>query len=112
MQTTTICDIEIITQHNSLTLINLINGAVFRFDAVENLTMYKDTFGNTMQNKFGIITINNVVCKLTTEGDNIKFEDGTTIALLFSKDIQEIAEKTFYEKGQPHIYDFIELNFK
>ena len=65
-----------------------------------------------MQNKFGIININNVVWKVTTVGDNIKFENGTTIALLFSKDIQEVAQETFYEKGQPHIYDFIELKFK
>ena len=74
--------------------------------------MYKDSFGNTMQNKFGTITINNVVCKLTTVGDNIKFENGTSIVLLTTKDILEIAERTFYEKGQPQIYDFIELKFK
>jgi hypothetical protein len=112
MQTTTICDIEIITQHNALTLVNLISGAMFRFNQKENLTMYKDSFGNTMQNKFGTITINNVVCKLTTVGDNIKFENGTSIVLLTTKDILEIAERTFYEKGQPQIYDFIELKFK
>ena len=112
MQTTTICDIEIITQHNALTLVNLISGAMFRFNQKENLTMYKDSFGNTMQNQFGTITINNVVCKLTTVGDNIKFENGTSIVLLTTKDILEIAERTFYEKGQPQIYDFIELKFK
>ena len=112
MQTTTICDIEIITQHNALILVNLINGAMFRFNSIENFTMYIDTFGNTMQNKFGIITINNVVCKLTTQGDNIKFENGTSIVLLSTKDILEIAERTFYEKGQPHFYDFIKLKFK
>lgn len=112
MQTNTISDIEIITQQNALTLVNLINGAIFQFNPKENLTMFKDSFGNTMQNQFGTITINNVVCKLTTEGDNIKFEDGTTIALLSTKDIRELAERTFYEKGQPQIYDFIELKFK
>jgi hypothetical protein len=112
MQTTTFCDIEIIIQHNALTLVNLISGAVFRYNSKENLTMYKDSFGNTMQNQFGTITVNNVDCKLTTVGDTIKFENGTSIVLLKTKDILEIAEKTFYEKGQPHIYDFIELNFK
>ena len=112
MQTTTICDIEIITLENTLTMVNLINGAIFRFNSLENFTMYKDSFGNTMQNQFGTITINNVVCKLTTQGDNIKFENGTSIVLLTTKDILEIAERTFYEKGQPQIYDFIELKFK
>ena len=112
MQTKTISNIEIITHHNTLTLVNLINGAIFRFNPKENLTMFKDSFGNTMQNKFGTITINNLVYKLTTEGENIKFEDGTTIVLLSTKDIREIEEKTFYENGQLHIYDFIELKFK
>jgi hypothetical protein len=85
---------------------------MFRFNPKENLTIYKDSFGNTMQNKFGVITVNDVNCKLTTVGDNIKFENGTSIVLLTTKDILEIAENTFYEKGQPQIYDFIELKFK
>ena len=112
MQTKTISDIEIITQHDFITLINLINGSVFRFSPKENFITFRDSFGNTMQNQFGTITVNNVIYKLTTEGDNIKFEDGTTIALLSNKDIRELAQNTFYEKGQPHIYDFMELKFK
>jgi hypothetical protein len=48
---------------------------------------------------------------LTKIGETINFKDGTIMAYLSTKDLQELAEKTFYEDGQTRIYDFVNHKF-
>jgi hypothetical protein len=49
--------------------------------------------------------------ELSQIGETINFKDGKIIAYLSTKDVQELAQKTFYEEGQTRIYDFMNHEF-
>jgi hypothetical protein len=48
---------------------------------------------------------------LTQIGETINFKDGKIMAYLSTKDLQELAQKTFYDGKQTCIYDFINSEF-
>jgi hypothetical protein len=107
----TIDDITIMGSKDSFMLNNTKNRAHISFDAERNSIHFRDSFGNSMRNHPFTVAINLQVFKLTTLGQTISGTDGSVIAFLSTNDVQELAEKTFYEEGQTRIYDFINQKF-
>lgn len=107
----TIDGITIMGNINSFTLNNSINQSTFRFNAQSGSASFMDSIGNTIQNHPSTISINFEVFKLTEVGQTINASNGNVIAYLSSKDVQELAQKTFYEDGQTRIYDFMNQSF-
>ena len=98
---------------------NSINGAFFTVNtseyAEEEYTVfYRDPFGNSMVNIRGLkVTINKTEPILLPEyGSFLGFSNNTSITSLSMKDIQEIANKTFYLDNQKNIVDFQKLTIK
>ncbi|MCV9926619.1 hypothetical protein OIU83_03110 [Flavobacterium sp. LS1R49] len=107
----TVVEINIILNTNSLILINNKNKARFYYDLITQRMSFDDSNENKIQNYSATISINFEVFNLTHVGQTINRNDGSMIAYLRDKDIQELAEKTFYEDEQMHIYDFMNLKF-
>lgn len=107
----TIDGITIVGEVNSFILNNSKNQSTFRFNAESGNTSFRDSIGNTIQNHSSTISIDFEVFHLTEVGQTINAGDGNVIAYLSSKDVQELAEKTFYEDGQTRIYDFMNQSF-
>jgi hypothetical protein len=107
----TIEGITIIINNNTLMLTNGKNRAHFRYDSKDVSVSFRDSNGNMVQNYGSTISINFEVFKLTHLGQTINMNDGSVIACLCDKDVQELAEKTFYEEKQMRIYDFMNLKF-
>jgi hypothetical protein len=76
----------------------------------ESITFH-DLVGNIIQNYSSTIRINFEVFHLTVVGQTININNGSMIAYLSTNDVQKLAENTFYEQGQTHVYDFINLKF-
>jgi len=68
---------------------------------------YSDQFGNSMINHRAAILVDGKSYSLKKMRDEITRKDGSIIILLPTKEIQEIANKTFYEEGQFHAIDFL-----
>jgi hypothetical protein len=107
----TVEGITIIINNDSLMLTNNKNRAHFCYDSKDGSVRFDDSNGNIVQNHYSTISINSEVFKLTHEGQTINMKDGSMIAYLCDKDVQELAEKTFYKDGQMCIYDFMNLKF-
>jgi hypothetical protein len=107
----TIDGITIIGNVNFFTLNNSKNQSTFNFNAKSGSASFRDSIGNTIQNHPATISINFEVFKLTEVGQTINRSNGKVIAYLSSKDVQELAEKNFYEDGQTRIYDFMNQSF-
>jgi hypothetical protein len=107
----TIDDITFMGSQASFTLRNDKNNAFISYNVEKGNIQFRDSVGNTMQNFGSTISINFKVFKLATVGETIRSSDGTIIAYLSSNDVQELAHKTFYEEGQTHVFDFVNLKF-
>ncbi|TRX34213.1 hypothetical protein FNW52_14365 [Flavobacterium sp. ZT3R18] len=107
----TVEETTIIINNNTLMLTNGKNRARFRYDSKDGSVSFSDSNGNMVQNYGSTISINFEVFKLTHLGQTINRNDGTMIACLRDKDIQELAEKTFFDEGQLRVYDFMNLKF-
>jgi hypothetical protein len=107
----TIDDITFIGNQASFTLRNGKNNAFINCNAEKGNIQFRDAVGNTIQNYGSTISINFEVFKLTAVGETIGSNDGTIIAYLSTNDVQELAQKTFYEEGQTQIFDFMSLVF-
>ncbi|MFZ0596616.1 MAG: hypothetical protein WAM46_06515 [Flavobacterium sp.] len=68
---------------------------------------YDDTLENYMTSSPQHIRINFEPFVLKNYGDEIRKSDGTRMIMLPKKEIQEIANKTFYADGQFHAIDFL-----
>ncbi len=109
----TIDDITFMGDENSFMLSNIKNSAHFSFNAEKGTVSFQDPFENIVQNQPSTIRINSEIFKLEREGQIINLKNDTiiTIAYLSGKDVEELAEKNFYEEGQIRIYDFINKQF-
>jgi hypothetical protein len=107
----TIDNITIIGNEKSFSLENNLNQARANYNAENGIFHFSDPFGNLIQNNSCVILINFEEFKLTKLGQTINRDNGTIIAYLSSVDVQELAEKTFYEEGQNRVYDFINHKF-
>ncbi|MDQ6471651.1 hypothetical protein RB619_13425 [Flavobacterium sp. LHD-80] len=97
----------IITQEkeNIINFFNKKNDAYFGLygDGIQ----YTDPFGNTMLNHRTAISVDGKSYSLKKVCDEIRRKDGSIIILLTTKEIQEIANKTFYEEEQVRPVDFL-----
>lgn len=96
---------------NYFVLNNSENQSYFNFNTESGSACFRDSNGNIIQNHSATIRINFDVFNLRELGQTINLRDGSVIAYLSSNDVMELAEKTFYEEGQTHIYDFINQKF-
>lgn len=95
---------------NKLTQAKFIINRAVKFED-EVLVMYTDSFGNLMSNNKNLkLTVNkDQKIQFKNYRDQITLSNGMTVSILPMKDIQEIANKTFYVEEQKHVVDF--LNF-
>ncbi|MBS7230198.1 hypothetical protein KHA90_04100 [Flavobacterium psychroterrae] len=107
----TVEEITIVMNNDLLILTNRKNKSYFRYNLKDKQLIFRDSNDNIIQNYSARISINFEVFYLTYEGQTINMSDGSMIAYLSYKDIQELAEKTFYEEGQKRVYDFVNLKF-
>lgn len=68
---------------------------------------YRDSFGNYMTSSPSHIRINFEHFELKEMGDEIRISDGTVMIMMPRKQIQEIANKTFYAEEQFHAINFL-----
>ena len=104
-------EINISGKEDFFTLNNTKNDAQVTISLEKGRITLNDSCGNTMQNYPSVTRINFEIFNLTEIGQTINRENGNIIAYLSSSDVQELAEKTFYEYGQTRVYDFINLKF-
>lgn len=107
----TTSEITIIDSEVTLMLHNKKNRALYTYNKEQNRISFNDSNGNKIFNYPVTISVNFKVFELTKIGEIISFKDGTIMAFLYTKDLQELAEKTFYEDGQTRIYDFVNHKF-
>lgn len=107
----TTSEITIIDSEVSLMLHNKKNGGLYTFNKLHNRISFSDSNGNKTFNYSVTISVNFKVFELTQIGETLNFKDGTIMAFLSTKDVQELAQKTFYEEGQTRIYTFIDNTF-
>jgi hypothetical protein len=107
----TTSEITIIDNNVTLMLRNNKNGGLYTCNKGQNRISFNDSNGNKTFNYPVTISVNFKVFKLTEIGETINFKDGKIMAYLSTKDIQELAEETFYQEEQTRIYDFINQTF-
>lgn len=107
----TIDKITIVGTKESFTLNNKKNQATVMFNEERNTLSFQDSYRNSMFNYPAIVRINSETFKLTNRGQTIRRSDGTISAYLSTNDVQELAQYAFYEEGQTHIFDFLNLTF-
>lgn len=106
MSIRTISDV-IIMGHNSPHCLYFNTKNKARFSINKSGFDYTDPFGNYMTSAATNIMINFKSFELNKMGDEIKKTDGTSLIMMPKEQIQEIANKTFYEEGQFHAIDFL-----
>ena len=82
------------------------NNAFFQISFPHQIISYCDSMGNTMVNKPLTIKTNYGSAMLKEIGSNAWNKDGETMVFLDTKDIQELATKTFFEPDQDPIINF------
>ncbi|WP_428230102.1 hypothetical protein [Flavobacterium sp.] len=87
----------------------IINRAIKFEDEV--LVMYTDSFGNLMSNnkKLKVVLNKDQEIQFKNYREQVTLKSGKTVSILPMKDIQEIANQTFYVDKQKHVVNF--LNF-
>ncbi|QLC66164.1 hypothetical protein LPB248_07680 [Flavobacterium sp. LPB0248] len=80
----------------------------------EILVTYTDSFGNFMSNNKNLkLTIGeNEIIQFKNYRDQYVLNNNLTVTTLPMKDIQEIANSTFYLDDQRHVVDFVNLIIK
>jgi hypothetical protein len=107
----TTSEITIIDNDVTLMLYNKKNRALYTCNKEHNRISFSDSSGNKAFNYSVTISVNFKLFKLTQIGETINFKDGKIMAYLSTKDLQELAQKTFYDGKQTCIYDFINSEF-
>ncbi|TRX31907.1 hypothetical protein FNW52_18110 [Flavobacterium sp. ZT3R18] len=107
----TTSEITIIDNDVTLMLHNKKNRALYTCNKEQNRISFSDSNGNKTFNYSVTARVNFEIFELSQIGETINFKDGKIMAYLSTKDVQELAEKTFYEDGQTHIYDFLKHKF-
>jgi hypothetical protein len=106
MSIKTISGITIIGNSNeNYTFLNSKNSA--HFSIMKDNISYSDPFGNYMSSSSCSIRINSESFRLEKMGNAFKRYDGTMVIMIPKEQIQEIANKTFYEEGQFNAIDFL-----
>jgi len=82
------------------------NDAFFQVSFQHGIISYCDGMGNTMVNKPITIKTSDGSAMLKEKGSNVWSKNGETMAFLDTKDIQELATKTFFEPDQEPIINF------
>ena len=82
------------------------NNAFFQVSFTHGIISYYDSMGNTMVNKPITIKTSDGSAILKEKGSNAWNKNGETLAFFYTKDIQEIATKTFFEPDQEPIINF------
>jgi hypothetical protein len=99
-------EITIIDNDVTLLIHNKKNGGLYTYHKEQNRISFNDANGNKIYNYPLTISINFKEFELMEKGETINFTDDKIMAYLSTKEIQELAEKKFYEEGQIRIYDF------
>ena len=99
----TIDEINISGTEVFFTLKNAKNDAQVCINSTGGKITFNDSFGNIIQNYPSITQINFETFNLNVVGQTINRDNGNIIAYLSSIDVQELAEKTFYEWSNPCI---------
>ena len=107
----TIDEITVSGTEEFFSISNAKNNAQITVSLKNKRITYFDSFGNTIQNHPSVTRLNFEIFHITELGQTTSIKNGNIIAYLSSSDVQEIAEKTFYEYGQTRMYDFINLKF-
>lgn len=107
----TTSEITIIDNNVTLMLQNKKNRAFYTCNKEQNRISFSDSNGNKIFNYSVTARVNFEIFELSQIGETISFKDGKIMAYLSTKDVQELAEKTFYEDGQTRIYDFMNQKF-
>ncbi|MBS7231186.1 hypothetical protein KHA90_09120 [Flavobacterium psychroterrae] len=102
----TVEDVSIVINADLLVLTNKKNKCQFHYNSKSKRFFFQDSNDNIIQNYGATISINFKVYNLTFLRQTINMTNGSMIAYLIDKDIQELAERTFYEERQIRIYDF------
>jgi hypothetical protein len=82
------------------------NYAFMKISFPEKYISYRDSMGNIMVNYPTTIKTNEGYAPLPEMGRNAWSKDGDVMAFIATKDIQELATKTFFEPDQEPIIDF------
>ena len=103
-------------KHGRYEIENTRTGAYFSINKSINidgkpLVFYLDSFDSLMSNNNKLkVTINkDQVIQFKEYQSQILLSNNLSITILPMKDIQEIADKTFYLDGQKHAFDFIKF---
>lgn len=99
-------EITIIDNDVTLLLHNKKNGGLYTYHKEQNRISFNDANGSKIYNYPQKISVNYKEFELIKKGEIINFKDDKIMAYLSTKEVQELAEKTFYEEGQTRIYDF------
>jgi hypothetical protein len=99
-------EITIIDNDVTLLIHNKKNGGLYTYHKEQNRISFNDANGNKIYNYPLTISVNFKEFELVEKGEAINFKDDKIMAYLPTKDLQDLAEKTFYEEGQTRIYDF------
>lgn len=104
-------EITIIDNDVTLMLHNKKNGALYTCNKEQNRISFSDSNGNKIFNYSVTISVNFEVFDFTQMGETINFKDGRIMAYLSTMDVQELAQKTFYDEGQIRVYNFLNHTF-
>jgi hypothetical protein len=99
-------EITIIDNDVTLLIHNKKNGGLYTYHKEQNRISFNDANGNKIYNYPLTVSVNFQEFQLMEKGEIINFKDDKIMIYLSTKEVQEIAEKTFYEEGQNRIYDF------
>ncbi|KAF2509964.1 hypothetical protein EYY60_10605 [Flavobacterium zhairuonense] len=104
-------------QGNYYFIENIVTGAFFILRRIpqaegEYTITYKDCYDNLMMNNkdLKITFSNDEVIQLNGYRSQVYFSNHMSVTALPMKDIQEIANKTFYTEGQYEAVDFVKLH--
>jgi|GEM_PF-1806178 len=98
---------------------NMLTGGIFilnrKIQKEDEYTIsYIDCFGNIVVNNKNLkITYNNgEVIQFQEYRSRVCFSNDISLTVLPMKDIQELANKTFYLDNQKHVVDFVKFTFR
>jgi type III secretion system FlhB-like substrate exporter len=103
--------ISIINNDRYVVLTNNKNNGEFIYRLENESIAYADPSENMIHNRPRIVSVYEEIIETTEKGQIIIAKNGNLVAYLSTKEVLERAEKTFYEEGQTHIYDFINQTF-
>ncbi|MEO8237643.1 MAG: hypothetical protein ABI576_06000 [Flavobacterium sp.] len=107
----TIDEISIINNKRYLVLTNNRNNGCFTHRLENGSIAFTEPSGNMIHNNPRIVSVDFEIINLTEIGQVKIAKSGHLVAYLSTEEVRQRAEKTFYEEGQLHVYDFINQTF-